>query len=265
MHPELFSRRVTTRMADRRIEYPPFRMDFQVSFDNEPEADDVALTIYNLREDTINRVEAGQTLTLAAGYGSDIGTILAGTIQEARAEWQDVDRALNLTVLDTVQDWARTPVSKSYAPGTPASRIIRDLLGTYGLEVGRLSLPDDVQYAGGKVASGTLQSVLDEIARDCGARATFAAGSVNIAPGYAGEREAVVLRYDTGLIESPQRIVDADDEKEYDVWCLLNHRIGPGSIVEIESMTANGWFRVIAGQHICNDMDFMTHLEVVGV
>lgn len=241
----------------------PLRIDFQIKFDPDPEPNTGEIEIYNLSEETIAEINKGSQVILNAGYSGDVGTIMAGVINHAGAYWDKLDKILKLETGDATDKWASTVVNKSYAPGTKASQIIRDILGMLGLEIGDFQLPNDVIYTKGRTISSAAQLAIRSIAIDCGAKFHINNGLVYITDPEYGNDIAFVLNSDTGLLDTPSKI-DSEDS-DYKVRCLLNHRITTDSILKIESKTANGFYRVVRGRHICDNNDFINEVEVVAV
>lgn len=66
----------------------------------------------------------------------------------------------------------------------------------------------------------------------------------------------------TGLVETPEQF-EEDDLKGYKVKCLLQHRIAVASIIEINSKTAKGKYRVKDGSHSFDGKDFFTECRVI--
>ncbi len=265
----LFDRKTEVLVAGNKFVYPGFEIDFRIEFDDDPEPNMGEVFLYNLSDQTTKGIKKGQNIILNAGYGNDTGTIFAGRVEEVNGYWEDVDRVLRLNVADSADRWISTSVNKTYKPGIKASQIIRDMLGIFGLEIGVFSLSEDIVYANGRIISGSIQSALRQIViKDCKSKLHIRNGAIIIRPPGEGDRIAFVLNADTGLIDSPQRFEREEDGETiegYNVFSLLNHRIRTDSILQIQSRTANGLYRAIKGQHLKNEMDFMTKMEVVGL
>jgi hypothetical protein len=265
---QLFRRRVSVASGGALVESPPFDIHFQLRFDTEPEPNQATIDIFNLADSTVNKFKCGQTVILNAGYEADSGTILAGITDEVRSFWQTVrgagnERILRLEAGDATDRWLNARISKAYKAGIKASQIIADMLKMFGLEIGAFKLPKDVTYPGGRTFSGSLQSALRQVVSDCGAKMHISNGAVFVLPPDQGNRIAVVLRHDTGLVEYPERIETQDGEEKWRVISLLNHRIRADSIIKVESRNLTGFCRVVKGEHVCGDEDFETRLEVV--
>lgn len=263
----MFRRTVTLTSGTQKIESPPFDIHFQLRFDNEAEPNVAVIDVFNLSQETINKFNRGQNVILNAGYEGDSGTILAGTIDEVSSFWEvgrgsGNERIMRLEVNDALGRWTSTNINKTYKAGIKASQIIRDMLNMFGLEIGALQLPNDVNYENGRTFSGTLQTALLQVVSDTGARLHISNGAIFVQPSDKGERIAFVLGADTGLIESPERI-DSEEGERWRVTSLLNYRIKPNTIIKIDSINTQGFFRVVKGEHVCGDQDFDTRMEVV--
>ena len=263
----LFRRQVSVSAGGVKIESPPFDIHFQLRFDTDPEPNLAVIDIFNLSDDTANKVKRGQSVILNAGYAGDMGTILAGTIDEIQSFWETAggsgnERILRLEAGDATDRWLQSKINKTYKAGTKAGRVVADMLGMFGLEIGAFQLPKDITYINGRTFTGSLQAALRQVVTDCGAKLHIANGVIFILPPEKSNQTAVLLNPDTGLIESPERI-EREGEESWRVISLLNHRIRADSIIKIESRKITGFFRVVKGEHVAGDQDFETRIEVV--
>lgn len=251
-------------VAQKKFTNDDFEIDFLVSFDDDSEPNISHVMIYNLSDTTIALLKKGENLILNAGYEGDVGTILLGTIDKQETTWEGIDKVTKLTVSEGSDKWLNAYVSKSYAPGSTSKAILTDLAGMFGMELGELRLVNDITYARGRSVSGMLQSVMRQIVKETGSKFHISQGKILIRPWEAGTQTGFVLNADTGLIESPQPFEEENNGQKtsgYRVRMLLNHRITVDSILQIQSKTANGTFRVRRGSH--SGADFITEVDVV--
>jgi len=241
----------------------PLEIHFRVDFDNKPEPNIAEIKIYNLAQDTIARIKKGSGIVLNAGYEGDVGTIFMGDVAKVITDWEGIDKVTRITAGDGAEAWLNTTVSKSFKPGIKGSQVIKDIIGGFGLEVGEIRLTQDVVYKNGKVVHGKLRQALSQIVADCKSKMTITNGVILIRPPSAGTETGFLLNSDTGLIGTPGYI-DSDDA-DYDVECLLNHRLTADSLLRIESRTAFGNFRVVKGNHSGDDQNWVTQMEVVAL
>lgn len=263
--PKFWKREVEVKVAGRSVKSPPFDVDFIVNFDTDPEPNEGEVTIYNLTRDTVNRIVKDSSIIISAGYSGDTGTVFAGVVDYKEGYWDGPDRILKLEIGDATDKWAKATINKSYKAGSKASQIIPDALGLFGLEIGSFKLPNDVVYASGCTLSGSLQAEVRKIVTDCGAKFHISNGAIFINGPDDGKKTGFLLRHDTGLVGSPERIQGDEAEADYKVKSLLNYRIHADTLLQIQSETANGWFRVVSGRHKCNESDFYTEMEVVAL
>lgn len=246
-------------VANKKFTNDDFEIDFNVTFDDNPEPNISEVTIYNLSDNTITQLKKGANLILNAGYEGDVGTILLGSIEKQETGWEGVDKVTKLTVGEGSEQWLKAYVNKSYAPGITSKAILTDLAGMFGMELGELNLVKNLTYARGRSVSGMLQSVIRQVVAETGSKFHISQGKILIRPWDAGTETGFFLTSSTGLIESPQTF-EQEGKTGYKVKMLLNHRITVDSILQIESKTANGIFRVRKGTHTG---DFITEVEVV--
>jgi len=258
-------RQVVILAGGRRFHNDDLTIEFDVPFDN-TEAPDVAkATIFNLSDNSINAIKKNQHVVINAGYKGDVGTIFKGTLQNASTRWHGVDKATELIIGDGAMEWLSTEVSQTYAENIQASAILRDLTGMFGLELGRLDLVNDLTYPKGRCIDAMLKDAIKQIVKECESHFNISMGKIYIMPFGEGIETGFLLNSNTGLIGSPEafeREEQGETMKGFKVQMLLNHRITINSILQIQSRTANGRYRVLKGRHR-SSVDFLTEVEVV--
>lgn len=161
-----------------------------------------------------------------------------------------------------VAKWRKQTLNITFAKGTKASTIIKRLASILGIKFAEFNLPRDKVYKKGFKVTGKIESKLNTVVKDCGAAMYWRRGKMVIRSIEVGNDERFTLKSSTGLIETPEQYED-DDYKGYNVRCLLQHRITTASIINIESKTAKGKYRVRKGQHSYDGSDFVTEFEVI--
>ncbi len=258
---EFWLREIKVNIAGLEFTYPEFEVQFRVEFDDDDDPDVAIVELYNLKQETENRIKRGEELVLAAGYEGDIGTVLAGKVSQAYAYPEGVDRICEVEVIDATDDFLTRRVSKAYKAGTRASQILADILAMTGLEIGRISLPNDITYTNGRTVDSRIKDAAKQIVSEAGGKLYVNNGTIfAVPPDFTGE-VAVLLNKDTGLLHSPTRI-DSDDGRIWEMESLLNYRIRAGTKVQVQSQTASGVFRVVKGEHKSGGSEHITRIEV---
>jgi hypothetical protein len=259
-------RQCTVIAGGKRFNMDELDIEFNVPFDNDEEPDIAGVTIYNLSENTINSIKKEQNVIVNAGYKGDVGTIFKGTIQKTRTRWNGVDKKTELTIGDGSQQWLTAHVSAAYGNNITANAILGDLTGRFGLELGKLNLVNNLTYPKGRIIDCSLKDAIIQIVHECDTEFKISQGRIFIMPHEQGIFTGFVLNKDSGLIGSPEAFEKEEDGKTFKgfkVKMLLNHRITINSLLQIQSKTANGVYRVSRGSHRNNGSDFLTTVEVM--
>lgn len=262
--PVFWKRQIEVLFGNRQLTAPPLSIEFDLPFDNSSDTDAGHVRLYNLTAETIRKAKPGASIVVRAGYEGDVGTVWAGVISRATTSWSRVDKVTEFILSDTTSDWLSTRVRQTWAAGTKASTIVTALVRMTGLDLAALSLPNDISYESGKSVLGPVKPVLDEIAKDTGAKLYVERGRVYLVPPTYQQARQIVLNSQTGLLESPEPVVEEGQSEvtSYKVRCLLNHRILINTPIQLESRWVTGQYRVTKGRHIATDEDFVTELEV---
>lgn len=240
-------------------------IEFDVPFNNEEEPDIARVTIYNLSESSINAIKKDQNIIINSGYQGDVGTIFKGTLQKAATSWSNVDKVSQFTIGDGVIQWLTKEVSEVYGEDITAKAILEDLTGQFGLELGRLDLVNNITYPTGRVIDAMLKDAIKQVVRETGSQFRISGGKIYIMPHDEGIETGFLLNKETGLIGSPEKFEkeeDGETKTGFRITMLLNHRITINSILQVESNTANGTYRVLKGRHTSRG-DHLTNVEVM--
>lgn len=230
---------------------PDLEIDFNIEFNKDDEQPVNDVSIINLTPETIRAISNNHQVILNAGYGDNMGNILAGKISDIETASGSVDRTLKLMVTPDISAILTAKVTKSYAPGTMASFIVKDLMNGVGLEVGTIKLTNDICYTDGKVFSGTVDAVLKEIVKTTNSFMFVRCNIIYIVDSIYEIDTGILLNKSTGLLGSPE-IVDLNGAKGYKIRSLLNPMLTVGSVFRLESKYLSGLFRVENGTHSGN-------------
>lgn len=257
-------------------------MNFEVIFDDDTDPNESTIEIYNLSNSTIAYLKRNERVTLTAGYKTDgRGVILSSRISSVRSPRDGVDRITRITVIDGpdlegIEIPERTETTgtgkkkkvkktrkKTYGKNAKASQIVRDLVPLLGVAIGKIRIPRDVTFAKGYTVEGKVLDELQKLAKTCRAQVFIHKQRLYFCPvADVATSTQFTLTSDTGLIGSPEPYED-DNERGYKVKCLLQFRIGVGSLINIDSRSVKGRFRVKRGRHYWDGSDFMTEVEVI--
>lgn len=243
--------------------------EFTVPFDDDTTANETEITIYNLSDATINRIEVNKSITIEAGYGSDTGIIFSGFISAKRTKYEGLDKITTIYALDSFSLTERKLANISYAAGTSASYILRSLVGMVGLPIAVFKTNRDYVYTDEvKLDSGLMENI-KRLAKICGVSAYICKSKIYVRSLKDGDNIRFSLSADTGLLSVSEFEEEEENEgykdvvKGFEVECLLQHRIQTASIIDLESKNYKGRFRVREGEHSYNGTDFITKVKVV--
>lgn len=266
---------------------------FEVNFDDDAKPNISTVQVYNLTNQTINKIQKNQNITVVAGYKSDYGVLTEGKITSVVTKYSGVDKITTVTFKEgtdysgikvtpdvadpaekyyvkkkvngktvKVAKYRKQTMQITFKNGVKASQIIKRLTSILGIKLATFSLPKDKVYKSGYKVTGLIENNLETVVKDCGASMYWRRGKMVIRSIEIGNDEKFTLSEETGLIEPPEPFED-DDQKGYTVRCLLQHRITTASIIQIKSSTANGTFRAKSGKHYYDGNDFLTEFEVI--
>lgn len=284
-----FGRKIKVTIGRAVFTNDDLEIRFEVNFDDDPKPNAHKVQIYNLSQNTISQLKKGDTATIQAGYGNDIGVLAIGKVNKVLTKNEGVDKITTIHIIEG-DDFTRVKVSVQNADkntikyykdgvkkgqviegslgigfkaGTKGSTIINRLVSVLGIKLAHPPiLVRDKVYSKGYLVTKLIMNNLEEVVKDCGSAIYHRRGKLVIRPITQGIDENFILEENTGLIESPTPF-EEDDIKGYTVKCLLQHRITTASIITIKSKTANGKYRAERGKHIADANDFYTQFDVI--
>lgn len=244
--------------------------------------------VWNAAIETRRQIEAiGNVLILKAGYKGDVGAvqIFAGDVTRALTLREGPDWVTEIEMQDGLMEFRDTKASLSFAPGSLASVVLRDIAGRFGLPVRALPVGVDArQYPSGFAFAGRLREAMDKACNYLGLEWSIQGREIQvIKKGGVFQKRAIVLSPDSGMVESPmlesktmtekaaakegvtasqpgvrstfERDNDGQIQKVlqvngYKVRSLLQPTIEPGGYVQIKSKGIDGqFFRVEEVMH----------------
>lgn len=258
--------------------------EFSIPFEDSEQLSVAELTIYNLSEATRSSIQKNHPVIINAGYEDDIGVLFVGKVSEKTSVHQGLEWITKIKATEAMSEWLSKKVCKTYKEGIDALRIIKDLLGIFGMEVAKVELAVNKVYSRGKVCNGPVRELLKSIVTsDCKSVLLVRHSQIIIRDPSKGTKLGVLLSPGTGLLMSNAQEADKTDivapqdtqktqeeraagGKRFTRECLLNYRIGPGDIVKIRDQKLNGDFIVKKGVHAGSRRgDWKTTLEVAAL
>lgn len=257
---------VTTKNSRLTYEYnkgsKAIEIHFTVPFSTDTEKQITEITLYNINPGHFNSIKQGDKVELYAGYNGDVGLLMKGTVfRTTNPVLDDVDTAYTLRVLEGT-DYTKLPkINVTYAKGTMASTIIKDVARRANISLNYMNINHDKAYNDGYTADGHPLEVLETVAEETKTSLFYLRGQLTFAFIFNGRNTEVFnLNTGTGLIGSPTSASRDDDWQDYDdndglgnwsfeVESILNYRLTTFTRVELKSKYLNHGMYVINGEH----------------
>lgn len=261
--------------TNRAIAIEGFRTTFKVERSLKKDPNKLELGIYNLRKETLSRIQKRHTLVeLAAGYEGTLAQIFHGEAQSILPKRQPPDWVTQVMCGDGGVAYSYGRANQSFAPGTKLVDALSSL--AKGAKIGLGNALDAFKKGGlrdgfdsfvhGFTASGDVQTDIDHIVRTAGFSWSIQDGQLQI---LRSERDtsglADILAPDTGLIGSPEM---GSSERQHGpallkLKALLRPQIRPGVAFQVESESIRGQFRAEKVTHEGDTAagDFYTTIE----
>ena len=247
-------------------------IDFEldIPFDDDLEANEAEINIYNLSKTTIKNIMVNKPITIKAGYQGDMGVVFSGYVSKVKTKRQGCDKVTTIYALDSMDLKERKLADVTYAAGRTASYILRDLINRTKLPIAVFEPKRDWTYKDEVTINSGLMDSIRKYSEVCGISTWINKGKVYAMPISKGTNSYFVLSADTGLIDSPEEFeeeITAEDYKDtikgYKLKMLLQHRVTTGSVIKVKSLEVNGEYRVRSGKHTFTESEAYTEVEVI--
>lgn len=272
----LWHRQYKVIFPEINLEYAnTLRVQFSVEKDLTKETNKSSLSLYNLSENSRNKIEvADRKVEIWAGYKDNTGPVrlFVGTVTQSETKENDKDVETKLTLSDGQVAIRDTAFSLSFAPGTSGNKVLQYIANAMGLP---LVLGEGVQFGtfvNGYSFVGTAREALNGVCSYSGCSWSVQNDALQvIMNGGVFANRGLVFAADSGLIGSPERIIRANPKADKDTpkrrrrrkakkekpekqsgWkikTLLAPTVTPGDAVKVESRIITGWFRVESVKH----------------
>ena len=265
----LYDQQVTLTTGNVSISNENLDLEFTIPFDDDTEANEAEIRIYNLTDKTINAIEKNASISIRAGYGKDTGVIFSGKVSKKLTSWGDFDKVTTIYAIDNNGKRETELTSLSFASGSKASKILKKLVEKVGLPVAVFKTRRDHTYKDKVNISGGLMENIRKYAEICGVVAYVCKSKIYVCPLTYGTHDTFNLTADTGLLSTQEFEENVTAENYTDtitgqeIEMLLQHRVQTGSIIKLNTREVKGDFRVKEGSHTYDGSTFKTKVKAV--
>lgn len=242
-------------------------LEFQVPFDDDMEANEAEITVYNLSKSTISKLKRKAAISIEAGYKDDTGIIFKGFIDRVSTKYNGADKVTTIKCLDDMKK--KKVTNLSFAKNKKASYILKTLIDKTGLPVAVFEVRRDHTYTSEQTVDGDLMENIKKYAKVCGISVYVNKGKIYARHLKKGDNINFTVQASTGMIDCPEEYeeeITAEDFKEtvkgYNIKMLLQHRMTTGAIIKLSSKVAKGKFRVRSGTHTFSPSECTTQIKV---
>ena len=265
----LYRHRVIIQTGNVIIDNNNLDCEFTIPFDDDTEANEAEITVYNLKDSTINQIKTNARITVTAGYGNDTGVIFSGFISYKETSYENQDKVTTIYALDDMNLKERDVESIAYSENTKASYILYDLCKRVGLPIVAFEVVRDHVYTDSTTVDGGLMDNIKKYAKICGVSAYICKSAIYVRSLKSGDNTHFLLTTDTGLLSINEFEEEETNEEYtdkicgYEVEMLLQHRVQTASIISIVTKRVRGNYRVREGSHEYDGTNFITKVKVI--
>ena len=266
----LFGRKAIITSWAVTIDSDELDFEFEIENDDDLEANEQTVTVYNLSKNTIKNLIVGKSISIKAGYKNDMGIVCSGHISKVKTKRSGVDKVTTIYILDSMGLEEKDLANVTYAKGTKASYILKDLINKTHLPIAAFQPKRDWTYKEEVTINGGLMDSIRKYSEVCGISTWINQGKVYSCTITSKSNGYFNLNVDTGLLDSPEETEETITAEDYEdkitvinAKCLLQHRIIVGSVVKLKSLEYNGEYRVRKCKHIFSPDESYTELELI--
>lgn len=266
----MFGRVAVFRCDDVTIRSNDLDLEFTVNFDDDLEANEAEVIVYNLSTDTIQKLKYKAWMSIEAGYKDDTGVIFRGYIDSISTTFDGADKITKIKCFDDILPMNKAVKSVTYKKNTKATYILRDLLDKVGLDIEVFNPRRDWTYKDETTVDGNLLENIKTYAEVCGISVYINQSKIYARHLWEGDNINFQVNEDTGMIGTPEFFTEESTAEDYTdivngyhVKMLLQHRMTTAALVTLNSRETVDTFRVRRGKHIFNESEAVTEIEVI--
>ena len=263
----VFGSRATIRSGNVTISSEVLDLEFVVPFDDDMEPNEAEIIVYNLSDNTIKHLKKDAAISIEAGYEDDTGVLFNGFISKVKTVYERADKVTTIYALDDIKEHKLENLS--FAEGTKASTILRNLIDKTGIPVAVFNPRRDHTYEDAQTVDGDLMENITTFAKVCGISVYVSKGKIYARYITEGDNLNFKVSSATGMIGSPSAYTEevkaedfVDTVDGYEVEMLLQHRMSAGAVVELESKVSKGTYRVCSGVHRFSPDEAVTEIKM---
>lgn len=230
----LFNRGCEVRISDYLFttentqEEKGLTIEWEYNIKNYDEPAELKVRIYNVPEDVVIGLKQIDPVVFMFGYGGELQTFFSGFLDTFEIERQGVDRIFKATCIEQ-DSLIFKKHSISYSAGTTSKYVIEDLAKRAGLIIKQLDLNVDLVYSTGYCVYGNPINEIRDIVKDSDSKLKIEGKEIYVYTEEINNNEAVLLDYESGLLEEPQNtiksLVKTLKDKEKGKSTLYTHKV----------------------------------------
>lgn len=243
--------------------------DYEINSDDSPNPSVSTVTIYNIADVNLNKIERGNAVEVYAGATDIYGLACEGVITKiSDTKSRGQDRTTVLTIREGVS-YANSKlnanykgltvktnkkgvkrVSLTFKKNVKARAIIAKLCKASGIKIYHKTLAENKRYKRGYTINGNPYNALKKIVSDCKSLMYYRKGHLVI-DDYKTDNpynEHLYLSTESGLLSQPT-INDDSKNRLYTLQCFDDLRVSAGSTIQVQSNNLNGLYRVKSVKH----------------
>lgn len=257
--------------------------EFNIPFDDDLEANEGEIIIYNLSNSTISKLQnviktrdrnsKKEKVTITAGYEGDTGVVFEGYMTKIITTHEGADRVTTIKIVNDIEAKETLELTETGLASTILEKLINILVGKTNLTKAKIKIARDHIYNDSVSIDETLEAAIKRFSEVCGVSTIISKGSIYCCKLNEIDHTSVFeVSEDTGMIGSPQPFTEevlVEDEtytiEGFEIDMLLQHRMSTGSVINLKSRDYKGTYYVQSGEHIFNESETITHIKVVEV
>lgn len=239
------------------ISVTDLRVAFSIEKNLGKEPNECSITVTNLSEKSRQELQKKPIrVTLEAGYIDQLETIFVGDVRWAESKRDRVDWHTTFECGDGHRAYRYARLNKTFRKGVTVRRALQDTAAAMNFRLPPEIADDpslDKQFAAGFAASGPARDVLSALLAPRGLTWSIQNGKLQILRETQTIRKgAALINQGNGLIGIPELSSPKDKGNPPTLHCetLLRADISPGGIIQLDSRSIKGRFKVRRVLHV---------------
>ncbi len=232
------------QIKDLIIKYPDLHLEFSFEEKDDNSPQKLQINIFNLSDETANAIDEGQGIRFNIGYGSNLGLIFQGFVNDVRLVKRGAEKITQISAVSSID--SGKGINVNYSRNVMIRYVIKDICKRLGYKIKNLEVFRNLKFDTGYSEDNINLNSIKRLVEKSESWMSIQGEDIYIYdPRTIRKTNVYFLNFRSGLLKNPNKVTEKDKRYNYIIESLPINTVKKGSIIQVESETFNGLVQVI--------------------